>query len=222
MRRVRAAMLLAGWVLIGAAIGRPAGAQELTLSQTGITVEASAEDGVRARDVALNQGRRAAWNRMLEQAGIRGVPTLSDAQIDGLVQSIVVEQERPAPTRYNGQITVNFSPRSVQRVLGDRAPVIAGSGPDGQAPAPPVAIHAEAMASFGSLREWQDIRRRLRLSPGVAGIELRGVAIDGARLRLTLRRPASEVMNGLNGIGALLMPSPAAGQAEYWQLSLGG
>jgi len=220
MRRLRRALLLAGLAVFGTAPGRLALAQELQLSQPGIAVEASAEDGVRARELALNQGRRAAWNRLLEQGGIRGVPNLSDAQIDGLVQSIVVEQERPAPTRYSGQLTVNFSPRAVQRVLGDRAPVIAGA--DGQAPAPPVAIHAEAMASYGSLREWQEIRRRLRSAPGVAGVELRGVATDGARLRLTLRRPASEVMNGLSGLSGILMPSPAPGQAEYWQLSLGG
>jgi hypothetical protein len=222
MRRWWGAMLLSGGLLLGLVPRQPALAQEVSLSQTGIGVEASAEDGVKAREIALNQGRRAAWNRLLEQASIRGVPTLSDAQIDGLVQSIVVEQERPSPTRYSGQITVNFSPRSVQRVLGDRAPMLTGPGPDGQPLAPAVAIHAEAMASYGSLREWQDIRRRLRTSPGIAGIDLRGVAIDGARLRLTLRRPASDVMPGLNGISAVLMPAPAAGQAEYWQLSLGG
>jgi len=182
MRRWCVAILLSGGLLLGFLPRQPVLAQEVTLSQTGIAVEASAEDGVKARELALNQGRRAAWNRLLDQASIRGVPTLSDAQIDGLVQSIVVEQERPGPTRYNGQITVNFSPRSVQRVLGDRAPMLTGAGPDGQPLAPPVAIHAEAMASYGSLREWQDIRRRLRNSPGVAGIDLRGVAIGCSQI----------------------------------------
>jgi len=235
MRRMgvqRLGVVLAGLALALALWGaRPAAAQpQLELTQKGIAVEATAEDGVKARETALHQGRRAAWNRMLSQAGLPP-RNLSDAQIDGLVQSIMVEQERTSPTRYSGRITVNFSPRAVQRQVGSAATVAPGGasaaagatiGPDGVPVPPAPAIRAEAMASYGSLQEWQELRRRLRNSSAVAGVELRGIATDGARMRLSLRRPPEEAMRAISGVNATLMPAPAAGQAEYWQLSLAG
>jgi hypothetical protein len=190
---------------------------------------------VLAREEALKNGRRTAWNRMLAAAGIKG-PNLSDQQIDNLVQSIMIEQERPSPTRYSGRITVNFSARAVRGVLGSKMPATVGapgSTPGGvpgsttatpgtaTAPAAPAA-YAEVIANFNSLQEWQEVRRRLRITPGIAGIEIRGLAIDAARLRLSLRRPASEVMGSVSGIGSNLVPAPGPGQAEYWLLNLAG
>jgi len=198
---------------------------ELQLSQTGVPAEASGKDGVVARDEALANGRRAAWNRMLEQAGVRGAPSLSDTQLDALVQSIVIEQERPSPTRYSGRITVNFSARAVRGVLGNRAATAPGGTEAGAAaPVAPSAptVWAEAMVSYTSLQEWLEVQRRLRASPAIASVELRGVAVDAARLRLGLRRLASEAMPALAGLGATLVPAASPEQAEYWQLTLAG
>ncbi|RYI80842.1 MAG: hypothetical protein EON47_23740, partial [Acetobacteraceae bacterium] len=64
----------------------------INLSQRGIPAEASAENGVLARDKALAAGRRLAWEKALSEAGLPAT-TLSDQRIEGLVSSIVIEQE---------------------------------------------------------------------------------------------------------------------------------
>ncbi|TDG02636.1 hypothetical protein E2C05_32490, partial [Paracraurococcus ruber] len=98
----------------------PAGAA-LTLTQQGVPAEATAENGVLARERALAAGRRAAFQRMVSEAGVTA-PSLSDAQIEDLVNSIVIEQERTSPSRYSGRITVNFDGNRVRTALGSRAP----------------------------------------------------------------------------------------------------
>ena len=52
-------------------------AQALNLTQRGIPAEASAENGVLARERALAAGRRTAWERALSEAGlppVKGLP----------------------------------------------------------------------------------------------------------------------------------------------------
>ena len=99
-------------------------AASLNLTQRGIPAEASAENGVLAKEQALAAGRRAAWAKLLAEAGTTG-PNLSDKQIDDMVSSIVIEQERISPTRYTGRITVNFSANRVRSALGGRVPGLA-------------------------------------------------------------------------------------------------
>ncbi|MBV1800296.1 hypothetical protein [Siccirubricoccus sp. G192] len=136
-RFATAALLLAG-LLAGLPAWQPAAAQDLAapeaaampapsgllnLTQRGIPAEATAENGVLARDRALAAGRRIAWDRLVAEAGAPPI-NLSDGQIENLVSSIVIEQERTSPTRYTGRITVRFQRRP--GALGTR---VAGAGP---------------------------------------------------------------------------------------------
>ncbi|NDG49906.1 MAG: hypothetical protein EBY30_12930, partial [Rhodospirillales bacterium] len=86
----------------------PLAAQESPQRQSGIVVEATAADAVQARDRALAQGRREAYSRMSAATGAPGA-TASDAQIEAMIASIIIEQERVTSTRYTGRITVVFN-----------------------------------------------------------------------------------------------------------------
>lgn len=202
--------------------GAAASAQDTGLRQTGIPVEATAADAVQARDVALAAGRRAALNRLAAAVGTTA-PNLSDRQIDGLVASIQIEEERVTSTRYSGRITVVFN-NQARSMLGGG--VTGGTATAGQGLAPnplaglPASSFVEASTSFGSLAQWLDLRRRLLAAGPVASVDILAISTDGARLRLGLRAAAPEATNALANGGVLLVPPGIAG--EPWRVGLGG
>ena len=91
----------------------------VSFTQRGVPAEATAENGVIARERAFVAGRRAAWERIASAAGV--TRTLSDQQIESMVTSIIIEEERTSPTRYTGRITVNFNPGRVRAITGGAA-----------------------------------------------------------------------------------------------------
>ncbi|MBW8269668.1 hypothetical protein [Caldovatus aquaticus] len=195
--------------------------------QRGVAAEATAENGVVARERALAAGRRAAWERLAAEIG--APPRLSDAEIEALIDSIIIEQERTTPTRYSGRITVNFNPGRVRAQTGAGAVAgnaagggLAGTAADPEAPralGPPVAT-VDAIARYQSLGEWLELRRRLIGAPEVARLDIVAIAVDGARLRLGLRQPPVAAAEGLlHGAGVAL--APGAGPAGAgWQVGL--
>lgn len=208
-------------------------AQSEGYAQRGIPAEATAENAVVARDRALAAGRRAAWERLAAQLG--SSRTLSDAQIEAMVDSIIIEQERTTPTRYAGRITVNFNPGRVRGATGASLP--AGGGTPGEAPASPpqpgvaglvpsgpAQATIEARARYASLSEWLELRRRLAGAAAVASVQVLGVSTDAARLRLGLRAPPAVAAEDLLRTGvALGLSAPAPGVAgEGWQVGLAG
>lgn len=241
-----AALLLAALGATVAALPPPAAAQGLSpfatelgggvlnTTQTGVPAEATAENGVLARERAHAAGRRLAWERLVAEAGAPPVQ-LSDSAIENMVSSIVIEQERTTPTRYSGRITVNFNPSRVRAQLAGRAPGIPREAataatpegaPPGVAAAPPAAPASnwvEAVATYRSMAEWLELRRRLRGAGPVASVEVQGIAVDAARLRLGLRAPPPVAAGDLAGLGIAMVPALGAGGAgETWRLGLAG
>lgn len=214
----------------------PAPAQELTANssgnpyvQSGIPAEATAENGVLARERAFAAGRRAAWNRLAAELGI-SPPGVSDSQLESMVTSIVIEQERVSPTRYSGRITVNFNPGRARGVLGSRAPSGGGSGGGTgeaggggslQAAPGPASTWVEAVATYRSMDEWFELQRRLRSQGMVASVQIQAIAVDRARLRLGLRAPGPVVAGELAGAGITMAPGQTAAGADIWRLGLG-
>ncbi len=199
------------------------GAQDTGLRQTGIPVEATAADAVQARDVALAAGRRAALNRLAAAVGA-SPPSVSDRQIDGMVASIQIEEERVTSTRYSGRITVVFN-NSARSMLGGGVTGGAPGGDSGGGSASPMAglptsNFIEASTSFGSLAQWLDLRRRLLAAGPVASVGILAIATDGARLRLGLRAAPPEASAALANGGIALVPPGTAG--EPWRVGLGG
>jgi hypothetical protein len=187
----------------------------LNLTQRGIPAEASAENGVLAREQALAAGRRTAWERALSEAGLPPV-NLSDGRLEDMVRSIVIEQERTAPTRYTGRITVVFDPNRVRSALGGSV-TVPGASPPPVAAAAPASNWIEASAIYRSMGEWLELQRRLRGAPPVASVDIQGIAVDAARLRLGLRAPPPEAAALLAALGiALEQVGPS------WRLGLAG
>ena len=210
------------------------------LTQRGIPAEATAENGVLARERALASGRRLAWEKLAAEAGAPA-GNLSDSRIEGMVSSIVIEQERTSPTRYTGRITVNFDANRVRSALGSRGGAVAGGsvgagGGGGGEPAtagalppiaapqgPPASNWVEAVATYRSLGEWLELRRRLTGAAPVASVDVVGIAVDAARLRIGLRTAAPAAADELAAAGIALAPvrsAPSTGEA--WRVGLAG
>lgn len=191
--------------------GEAASPAEFTLTQRGVPAEASAANAVLARDLAHAAARRIAFDRMLAEAGARPV-ALSDEQLERAVASLVIEQERISPNRYSGMLTVNFSGARLRGTLGARMP---GSGPPAAsaspaegattaAPAGPVVGMIEVVATYRTLAEWLELRRRLGGAGPVASVAVTGLAVDAARLRVGLRQPLEAAVGELAGLGVTL------------------
>lgn len=204
----------------------------VSFTQRGVPAEATAENGVIAREQALASGRRAAWNRIASSLGF--TRTLSDSQIESMVTSMVIEEERITPTRYAGRITVNFNPSRVRAIAGTSGGGdVAGAGGGGsldlrvgegsqRMPPMPATSSIDAVARYGSFREWTELRRRLTAAGPIARVEIVGIATDRARLRIGLRTPAGLAAPDLARIGVTLTPPLAGGPAGTWQLGLAG
>ena len=120
---------LAATAVITGLLGLPlaAGAQDSGFTQRGVTVETTAENAVVARTQALATAQRQAYAKMASELGFSR--SASDSQIEGMVDSIIVEQERATRTGYSGRLTVNFNPRRVASFAG----ISAGSAGSAQA-----------------------------------------------------------------------------------------
>jgi len=203
-------------------------------NQHGVPAEATAENAVKARELAYASAQRIAYGRMATELGLP--QGLSAGQIEGLVSSVVVEQERSTLTGFNGRVTVNFNPRRVA-ALGGHAPAgeagtaVAGgtssgaaSGLGGTLTPPPTSAGApasswvDAAASYGSLGQWLDLRRRLLANPDVASVELRAISTDRARFRLGLRNPVNLAAPDLARVGVAMEPAPDG----TWRVGLAG
>ncbi len=198
----------------------------VSYSQRGVPAEATAENGVIARERAFVAGRRAAWERIASAAGV--TRSLSDSQIEGMVTSIIIEEERTSPTRYTGRITVNFNPGRVRAITGGSGTAEGGTpgvpGTPGEPPPRPVAsgpaaATIEAVALYGSLNEWLEIRRRLVAN--TARLEVVAISTDRARLRLGLRAPPAVAAEELARQGLTMSPGSGA-PGDAWRVGLGG
>jgi len=103
----------------------PAGAQNAPAANafqvSDVAVDATAASAAAARDVAMNQGHRKAFDRLIRRLVPRGsvssVPNQSDAAISDLVSSVQVATERASTTRYIANLTFRFRPERVRQML---------------------------------------------------------------------------------------------------------
>lgn len=205
--RLGAMLIVMGLILLAL----PAQAQQPEYSQRGVPAEATAENGVVARDRALASARRIAWGRV---AGDNAARSLTDGQIEALVESIVIEEERTGPTRYAGVVTVNFRRSGSQAVLSGVDPATA-LAPRSMATVATV----DALARYGGMAEWLEIRRRLAAAPEVASIDVVAISSDRARLRIGLRAAPPAAAEALAGSGIVL--APQTGAPDPWRVGLG-
>jgi hypothetical protein len=219
-----AAAFASFWLLLAAPPALTQTAEPGALTQRGVPADATAENGVVAQERAFTAGRRAAWDRIQGMFSTPRRPT--DAELDRMVRSIVIEQEITSPQRYSGRLTIQFDPESVRSFVegGEVQTATQPAGPAPEAPVhvtPPTPVLAtlEAEARYGSLNEWLEIRRRAT----AAGVRLDvvGISTDRARLRLGLRVPVGLAPEALGQHGLRLAPGTGAAN-DQWRLGLAG
>ncbi len=87
----------------------------------GVTVDISAANANAARDKAIAQAQRTAWNTLYQRLVPGGgrAPQVSDSDLLRLVQGFEIDDEKVSATRYLGSITVHFRPQAVRDRLGN-------------------------------------------------------------------------------------------------------
>ncbi|WP_431281604.1 hypothetical protein ACQW02_19655 [Humitalea sp. 24SJ18S-53] len=186
-------------------------------NQRGVVAEATADDAVAARERGMIAAQRNAYTRLASEMGL---PTASDRQIEAMVDSVVVEEERTTRTTYTGRLTVNFNPERVQAFAGRRLAAAPATAPRPQGGSQIPATYLEVTARYASLAEWLDVRRRLLASGNVAQVDVLAISTDQARLRLGLRAPAAQVATELMASG--LRMAQGARPGEGWRVGLAG
>ena len=87
----------------------------------GVTVDATAESGVAARDQAIAAGQREGLTRLMQRltspTAHRHLPDVAAVPIERYVNSFEIAQEKVGPTRYMGTLNVNYVAAEVQSLL---------------------------------------------------------------------------------------------------------
>ncbi|MFC0385445.1 hypothetical protein [Muricoccus vinaceus] len=232
-----------------AALQAPARAQDDPAVQRGVPAEAIAANAVLARERAIANAQRLAYQRYAAATGAN--PNASPAQIESLVTSMVVEQERSTLNGYSGRYTIRFrgagtsssgamagsvpsgggAGTAMPPLGGAVAPAAApGAVPPGLPPTLPLTAYLDAGARFSSFGEWLALRQRLLAQPAVGSLDVMAISVDGARLRIGLRSPPAVAAPELAQGGILLAPSqppaanglPAPTTGPGWRVGLAG
>jgi hypothetical protein len=89
----------------------------------GVHVDESAANAAAAQQAGFASAQRIGLERLVrrltvpEELVTRGMPAVQGAQLDALVSSVDVEEERRSGTRYIGRLTVRFDPTGVRTLL---------------------------------------------------------------------------------------------------------
>ena len=119
--RLARALLGIAALVLAAASGR---AQEMDASYrvSDVQVEATAQDAVAARELAIEEGQRQALEQLLERLTADGTvpPDVSQLPVADLVSSLEVLEETVGPTSYAATLEVAFDRAAVEEVLDER------------------------------------------------------------------------------------------------------
>jgi hypothetical protein len=188
-----AGLLLAAWLT-----PEPAAAQDDQFTAT-VTVDATADDVAKAREMARRDGQRKALSAVVDKLtggpGKTKLPKLSDNQITDLVASFEVANEKMTAVRYTADYTYHFRGTETQAML-DKAgtapgqpntgtataappapgtPPAPGATPDTSAQQGPTAT-LTATLPIDSLQDWLKLRERLAKLPPVKKIEVKALS----------------------------------------------
>ncbi len=155
---------------------------------TDVKIDVTADSAAHARDQALTQAQRKAYEQLCARLEADGdAKKLSDDDIASLVQSFEVQNERLSAVRYIGIYTIHFNPSAVQRAISvSYEPPAAVEEPT----PPPVSSSAHVFITVqaDSLPIWTQIKRRLGAVPQVVKIDT-----------LTLKRGLINIDLSFNG-----------------------
>jgi hypothetical protein len=195
MRRVLVPILLATLGFASAANGAavpaaPVAAIDMfTISD--MKVEATARSPRAARDLAMLQGRPLAWTKLFRQVTVQAAwgsePQLTDDQIQGLILTVDLGNERRNTTRYLADVMYHFNPAAVRALLRKSNISLTGSlsEPELVIPeSPGIRAHLMANVRFDTLADWTSLVAQLGLVNGVTEIVVIGLALNEAQIDL--------------------------------------
>ncbi|OIQ94493.1 hypothetical protein GALL_235430 [mine drainage metagenome] len=88
---------------------------------SGIMVDVSSTDLAKARDQALLDGQRQAYQQLMQRLAAPAdwprIPKLSDQDLQDLVLDVGIDQEKHSTVRYLASLSVRFKPEAVRRLL---------------------------------------------------------------------------------------------------------
>jgi hypothetical protein len=117
-QRIALLVVLAAALLCGAP---DANAVDPMFTVSGVHVDARGYSASVAQNVAFTQGRPRAWEtlfrRLTRQQDWSKQPQLDDTQLQRLIRNFKIVNERRSTTRYTADISYNFNPAAVARVL---------------------------------------------------------------------------------------------------------
>lgn len=103
---------------------KEAGAADEIFSVTGIEVDATAASAQLAQERAIAEGQvrglRLLLETMTRQIDHEKLPVVTQAMVDGLLLSFEVANERRSAERYLADLTANFAPQGVRKLLTQR------------------------------------------------------------------------------------------------------
>jgi len=118
MQRI-AFVLMLGLACVFSLAGAHAAEDPFTVS--GISVDATAASASVAQNIAINQGRGRAWatlyRRLTKQQDWGRQPPLDDITLQRMIKNYVVSNERRSTTRYVANVSYQFNPDAVRRLL---------------------------------------------------------------------------------------------------------
>jgi hypothetical protein len=167
-----------------------------------VTVDSTADDVAKAREMARLDGQRKALTTVIDQlAGGPGkakLPKLSDNQITDLVASFEVANERMTAVRYTADYTYHFQAASVQAMLTRAGISLAGpdaTPPPGTGDTPPPASPANAPPSgptanlvavlpINGLDDWLKLRAEVAGLPSIRKVDVQSLSRQEARISI--------------------------------------
>ena len=122
---VMAAALLAACFVLGLVLkSRPAAAQAPDIFEIRqVAVDVTAETAAKARKLALEEGRRKAFRRLLERMTLlvhrERLPSPTPEEIDAFVKDFSVDEEKTSAVRYLANLTFRFNAPPIRQYLID-------------------------------------------------------------------------------------------------------
>jgi hypothetical protein len=114
----RAALVFGALLALSTA---PARAADTLFTVSGIKVDATAASATEARDNAIAQGRPIAWTKLFRRLARDKdwprQPQLDDQTLLHMIRGIEIANEKRSSTRYLAEITYDFNPADVRRIL---------------------------------------------------------------------------------------------------------
>ena len=115
-------LVMAGFLLTLPATAQTRKSSVYTISN--VTVDATSQSAVQARDVARADGERRAFRTLMERLTLKQdwgrLPRVTDSDLVSLVQDFEVTSERSSTVRYIATLTFRFRAEPVRRLLRDR------------------------------------------------------------------------------------------------------